>query len=156
MQCHLVMMAFLVSQLDRFNGFASTGVDTEFGREASKMVFEPPSNPLMSPIDKSDLYAVVLLPSTLDTCCGPAVDENSHVRYLNTAAAVPGVYVVGNAACSLTRGLYLAGGVPSFSGITHAFRAVRSIKQEMDELKGNGQCLGHLDNGRNCSSASAM
>lgn len=125
-------------QLDRFNGFAGTGVDSEFGRESYARYFEPPSSPVMSPIDTSDLYAVVLLPSSLDTCSGPSVDEHSHVRYRNNSP-VAGVYAVGNAASSLTRGLYLAAGVPSFSGITQAYRAASSIRQEIDDLDGRGQ-----------------
>jgi FAD binding domain/NAD(P)-binding Rossmann-like domain len=117
----------LKAQLERFNTYAANGVDEEFGRHSFDRTIENPDTPAMAPVDETDLYAVKLIPSTLDTCSGPFVDSNNQVWYESTDEPVPGVYAVGNAACSITRGLYNSPGTPTFQAFVGAYRAARSI-----------------------------
>lgn len=125
-------METFVGQLTRYNGYAEAGVDEEFSRHDYIKQQEPQDTPNMSPIDTTDLFALVLLPSALDTCSGPTVDQDSHVLYAEDSSPVPGIYAAGNAACSLTHGFYLAPGIPTFSAFVHAHRAAASIKVEME------------------------
>jgi hypothetical protein len=107
--------------LQRFNGFAAPGVD-DYPKD-----FEPASYPTMSPIDSRDMYAIVLRPSALDTCSGPFTDgTTSQLQYKN-GTSVPGVYSFGSAACFITHDFYMAPGIPSFSGVTQAYRAAKDI-----------------------------
>jgi predicted oxidoreductase len=117
----------LRAQVTCFNQYAASGVDEKFGRHAFDRAIESPETPAMSPVDETDLYAVKLLPSTMDTCSGPYVDSNNQVWYDSANEPVPGVYAVGNAACSITRGLYIASGTPTFQAYVGAYRAARSI-----------------------------
>jgi hypothetical protein len=117
----------LQAQLDRFNEFADKGIDDDFGRHSYPVQFLRNDFAPMRRIDANDLYAVVLWPSSLDTCSGPLVDERSRVQSQSSESAVPGIYAVGNCASSITRGFYVAPGVPTASAILQSYRATKHI-----------------------------
>lgn len=132
-------VANLDAQLDRFNDFAREGVDREFNRGRS-LAFErdyhagrpdnPYPNEFLNVIDKRDLYAYVLVPSSLDTCTGPFTDRHARTRDVATGEPNDDVFAVGNCSSSITKGFYLAPGVPSFSAIMQSYRIHRYLSGE--------------------------
>ena len=75
-------------QWSRYHKFVDSGVDLEFqrgndvgevldGGDPSILPASLLKNKALAPIDETDLIAIRLLPSTLDTCSGPKVDSSS-------------------------------------------------------------------------------
>ena len=89
----------------RFNGFAETGDDLDFGRglRAYDKVYADPRvtpNPALGPITQAPFYAVRIVPGDVGTAGGLLADE--HARVLRSdGSVVPGLYVCGNAAAPL-------------------------------------------------------
>lgn len=89
----------------RFNGFAETGDDRDFGRgmRAYDKVYADPRvkpNPSLGPIAEAPFYAVRIVPGDVGTAGGLLADE--HARVLRAdGSVIPGLYVCGNAAAPL-------------------------------------------------------
>lgn len=107
----------LKATVERFNGFAATGVDLDFHRGETPIepAWQGPSrgapNRTMTPLASSGPYHALLLGAgVLDTCGGPVIDP--HGRVLRTdGAAIPGLYGAGNCVASPTgQGYFGAGG----------------------------------------------
>ena len=128
-------------QWSRYHRFVDSGVDLEFqrGNDVGEVLDGgdpsiPPAsllkNKALAPIDETDLIAIRLLPSTLDTCSGPKVDSNSRVQKPTISSndgsisfePVKNIFAVGNAAESILAGHYTAPGVPISSGMVGACR----------------------------------
>ena len=90
----------LAATIDRFNGFARSGVDEDFHRGESaydKYYSDPTVKPncSLAPIEKGPFYAVKIVPGDLGTKGGLVTDE--HARVLHEGGAViPGLYAAGN------------------------------------------------------------
>ncbi len=114
-------LANLQATFQRFNGFAKSGVDEDFGRGAQPIDqffhFFGPSQPVhnypnmtMHPIaDKGPYYAVILAAGTLDTKGGPKINEHAQVIDSRNQA-IAGLYGAGNCVASMTGPAYWAGG----------------------------------------------
>jgi len=119
--------ANLATAVERFNGFARSGVDDDFGRgsyaydvEWHQQVFSIPNpdtghdlsepNVTMAPISGTGpYYAAILVAGTLDTNGGPVTD--AHARVLDAYdRAIPGLYGAGNCVASPTGHAYWGGG----------------------------------------------
>ena len=109
--------ANLKATVERFNGFAATGVDLDFHRGETPIepAWQGPSrgapNRTMTALSSSGpYYALLLGAGVLDTCGGPVIDP--HGRVLRTdGAAIPGLYGAGNCVASPTgQGYFGAGG----------------------------------------------
>lgn len=108
----------LQDTITRFNGFAATGVDLDFGRGSSayENAYQGPSrsvtsNRTMYPISNTGpYYAVLLGAGTLDTCGGPVTGVDGHVLRPD-GSEIPGLFGAGNCVASPTgRGYWGAGG----------------------------------------------
>ncbi|AWM01258.1 FAD-dependent oxidoreductase [Bradyrhizobium amphicarpaeae] len=96
--------------VDRYNAFAETGIDEEFGRGSSELNrvngdphYRP--NPCLRRIGPGPFYAVAVWPSDLASSAGLATD--SYGRVLSRDGAhIPGLYAVGTDASSIFRGTY--------------------------------------------------
>ncbi|KAH9259141.1 hypothetical protein BASA81_002761 [Batrachochytrium salamandrivorans] len=121
----------LDQQIDRFNHMAKQGKDTEFGRGDNTAQYcwsitrakdNSLPNKTMFPVEKSQLRAVVLGLSLLDTKGGPNIDRKG--RILNKQnKPLPGLYGAGNAVRSATRNSYPASGVTLSNAVFFGWNA---------------------------------
>jgi hypothetical protein len=121
--------------IDRFNGFARTGVDHDFhrGETPIETTFHGPvaednhyPNGLMFPLaDHGPYYATILAPGTLDTKGGPRVNTSGQVLGADEQP-VPGLYAVGNSTASPTGQSYITGGITFGPIITFSYLAARA------------------------------
>lgn len=109
--------ANLRATVERFNGFAATGVDLDFHRGETPIepAWQGPSrgapNRTMTPLASAGPYHALLLGAgVLDTCGGPVIDPHGRVLRAD-GAAIPGLYGAGNCVASPTgQGYFGAGG----------------------------------------------
>jgi 3-oxosteroid 1-dehydrogenase len=121
----------LKETIARYNGFAETGVDTDFHRgEAPADAFFHSAankrdypNPYMAPISETGpYYAVLLGAGALDTKGGPVFNENGQVLDIHDQP-IAGFYVAGNAGASPSGKSYLGGGGTLGLGVTFGYMA---------------------------------
>lgn len=121
----------LKETISRYNGFAETGVDTDFHRGEAPIdayfhwiaVDKGNKNPYISAIsDTGPYYAILLGAGTLDTKGGPMFDTNGQVIDVHDNP-IPGLYVAGNASASPSGKSYLGGGGTLGLGITFGYLA---------------------------------
>ena len=105
----------------RFNGFAATGVDEDFGRGST--VYERHNgdaghkpNPTLGPVATAPFYAVRLLPADIGAATGLVTDD--HARLLRgDGTAIEGLYAAGADMNSITGGVYPGPGITIGPGI---------------------------------------
>jgi succinate dehydrogenase/fumarate reductase flavoprotein subunit len=96
----------LEASIERYNGFARTGVDDDFGRGSSAIAAywsgEPrpgARNTMHEFRDRGPYYSMLLVAGALDTKGGPKTNAKSQV--LNThGEPIPGLYGAGNCVAS--------------------------------------------------------
>jgi hypothetical protein len=125
--------------VERFNGFARSGVDEDFrrGETPIEITFHGPvaddnhsSNGLMFPLsDKGPYYATILAPGTLDTKGGPRVNTSGQVLGADEQP-VPGLYAVGNASAAPTGQGYISGGMTFGPIITFSYLTAHAAVQD--------------------------
>ncbi len=137
----------LEATIDRFNGYARSGTDPEFGRGAQNYdrawaaFFGPhradshwPVNDLpnatMYPLrDEGPYYAFILGAGMLDTCGGPLINEKAQV--IDTAGnPIPGLYGAGNCVASPTREAYYGAGGTIGPALTFGYIAGMNAHKE--------------------------
>jgi len=108
-----VPAANLAATVERFNGFARTGVDEDFGRGQSAYdhYYGDPTlkNPNMDVIDKAPYYAVRIEIGDLGTKGGLVCDERSQVLR-EDGSVIEGLYATGNASASVMANEYAGPG----------------------------------------------
>jgi succinate dehydrogenase/fumarate reductase flavoprotein subunit len=128
----------LKASIERFNGFARTGVDEDFGRGATwaQRYFsveyrdDPMPNFTMYPIsDTGPYYAIVIGASCLGTKGGPKIDTGSRV-VREDGSPIRGLYGAGNCIGSPTGEAYWGGGSTLGPAIFHGYLAGRNVAQE--------------------------
>ncbi|MBK7730533.1 MAG: FAD-binding protein [Gammaproteobacteria bacterium] len=106
--------AGLAASVARFNGFARSGRDQDFGRgeTISDRYYSDPQvtpNPCLAPIEKPPFYAVKVYPGDLGTKGGVVTDPQG--RALDTAGRpIPGMYAAGNCSASMMGETYPGAG----------------------------------------------
>lgn len=139
--------ATLEGTVNRFNGFARSGVDEDFGRGSTAYnhfrgdpTHQP--NPNLATLEKAPYYAVKIRMGDLGSFAGLDVDDHSAVIDTN-GQAIPGLYAVGSAAVSVFGGGYPGYGSHIGPALVFGYRMGRDIAklssrvgsaQEMDAL----------------------
>jgi succinate dehydrogenase/fumarate reductase flavoprotein subunit len=121
--------AALTETITRFNRFANTGVDADFGKGSDIYARalgdrEHRPNPCLGPVQQPPFYATALYPSSCGTALG--LRTNEHAQVLNGAGqAIEGLYACGLDMNSVFRGNYPGAGANIGPAMTFAFIAAR-------------------------------
>jgi 3-oxosteroid 1-dehydrogenase len=125
----------LAATITRFNDFAVTGVDGDFGRgTGSNPMYEAPregfpSNTMHPIAAQGPYYAIILGASTLDTKVGPITDRDGRVLRADETA-IEGLYGAGNCVASCAGAGYWGGGSTLGPAITFGYLAGRHVAQQ--------------------------
>lgn len=100
----------LEATVERFNGFARSGVDEDFHRGESaydKYYSDPTVKPncSLAPIAKGPFYAVKIVPGDLGTKGGLVTDERARVLR-EDGTVIPGLYAAGNVSSAVMGNTY--------------------------------------------------
>lgn len=123
-----VPAAALTATVERFNGFARTGKDTDFGRgdSAYDRYYGDPTmkNPNLDELDKAPYYAIRIEVGDLGTKGGLVCDENSRVLR-EDGSAVAGLYATGNTSAAVMGNEYAGPGATIGPAIVFGYLAAR-------------------------------
>ena len=119
----------LVATVQRFNGFAKTGKDLDYGRgdSAYDNYYGDPTvrpNPNLAPLEKAPFYAVEVVPGDLGTKGGLVTDEYGRVRRKD-GEIFEGLYCVGNNSASVMGTTYPGPGCTIGATMTFGYIAAR-------------------------------
>jgi hypothetical protein len=120
----------LRATIERFNTFASSGVDADFHRGETPMeqAWQGPTrsttgNRTMYPLTlEGPYYCAILGPATLDTCGGPVIDTAARVLRPD-GSPIPGLFGAGNCIASPAGQAYWGAGGTLGPAITFGFIA---------------------------------
>jgi 3-oxosteroid 1-dehydrogenase len=122
----------LVATIERFNGFARTGVDEDFGRgeSAYDRYYGDPNlkNPNLDVIDRAPFYAIRIEIGDLGTKGGLVCDERARVLR-EDGSAIEGLYATGNASASVMANEYAGPGATIGPSIVFGYVAARDAQQ---------------------------
>jgi len=122
----------LRSTVSRYNGFAETGVDTDFGKGEVELnrfngdVLHKP-NPCIGPVTAPPFYALAVWPADIAVSTGLATDADARVLG-NDGKPIPGLYACGNDMASVMAGSYPGPGTTLGPAIVFAYRAAMHAK----------------------------
>lgn len=123
--------AVLTTTVERFNGFAASGVDEDFGRGEDEYdtFFAGGSGPnkALTPVDQPPYVAARFVLSDLGTKGGLVTDEAGRVLDAATGAPVPGLYASSNSVASVFGSRYPGPGAPLGAAMVFASLAVRDL-----------------------------
>jgi 3-oxosteroid 1-dehydrogenase len=125
--------AGLRETVQRFNGFAQTGVDEDFGRgqSAYNRYYADPTNrpnPSLGPIAEPPFWAAPLHPGDVGTCGGVVADEGARVLRAD-GSVIEGLYATGNCTASLAGPHYVGAGQSIGASAVFGFIAARRAAQ---------------------------
>ncbi|MCZ7631368.1 MAG: FAD-binding protein [Microthrixaceae bacterium] len=120
----------LAETIERFNGFAESGVDADFGRGQAPIgrAWNGPNregspNPTMAPFaSEGPCYCVIVVCGMLDTNGGPVTDTGARVLDFDDNP-IPGLYGAGNCVASPAGQGYWGPGATIGLGITYGHLA---------------------------------
>jgi succinate dehydrogenase/fumarate reductase flavoprotein subunit len=135
--------AGLTETVARFNGFAASGIDPDFGRgetdyqriTAGDLAHRP--NPCLGPIARAPFYAVRLYPGDIGTATGLVTDEDARVLG-DDGTPIDRLYACGNDMNSVMGGNYPGPGITIGPGIVFSHIAVRHIAGRLRSSAGDG------------------
>jgi 3-oxosteroid 1-dehydrogenase len=117
----------LAASVERWNGFAASGVDEDFHRgedEFDRYFAFGPS--CLVPIDQGPFVAARLVLGDLGTKGGLLTDADANVLR-EDRSAIPGLYAAGNTMASMAGPFYPAPGTPIGTAVVFAYRAVNHL-----------------------------
>lgn len=124
----------LVATIRRFNGFARTGVDQDFGRgnSAYDRYYGDPlvrPNPNLAPLLRGPFTAVKLVPGDLGTKGGLLTDADAQVLR-DDGRPITGLYASGNSSASVMGRTYPGPGSTLGPAVVFGYRAARHLAAE--------------------------
>jgi 3-oxosteroid 1-dehydrogenase len=131
----------LVATVERFNEFARTGVDADFGRgeSAYDRYYGDPTlkNPNLDVIDKGPFYAFRIEAGDLGTKGGVVCDERSRVLR-EDGSVIPGLYATGNVSASVMGNEYAGPGATIGPAIVFGYLAAKDAAQQAADRSRTG------------------
>jgi len=133
----------LTETIARYNHYAETGTDEEFGRGTTRLnrfngdAANAP-NPCLRRIGPGPYFAVAVWPSDLASAAGLRTDASGRVL---TASGMPlkGLYAVGTDAASIFRGTYPGPGTMIGPALVFGWRAAMDAAGRLDEEPGSAR-----------------
>ncbi len=123
--------AVLTATVDRFNGFAASGVDEDFGRGEDEydtfFAGGTGFNQALTPLDRAPYVAARFVLSDLGTKGGLVTDAAGRVLEAATGAPIPGLYASSNSVASVFGSRYPGPGAPLGAAMVFASLAVRDL-----------------------------
>ena len=124
----------LAETVERFNGFARTGVDEDFhrGESAYDKYYSDPTvkpNPSLHTIDQAPFYAVKIVPGDLGTKGGLLTDERARVLRAD-GSVIPGLYAAGNVSAAVMGYTYAGPGATIGPAIVFGYLAAEDLAKE--------------------------
>jgi 3-oxosteroid 1-dehydrogenase len=121
----------LVATVERFNGFAATGVDEDFhrGESAYDKYYSDPTvkpNPSLHRIHHGPFYAVKIVPGDLGTKGGLVTDERGRVVRPD-GSVIEGLYAAGNCSSAVMGNTYAGPGATIGPAMTFGYLAALDI-----------------------------
>ena len=122
----------LATSVSRFYGFASSGVDADFGRgkelwRLARAKGED-GNPRLGDVARAPFYGIEMHPSVVSSA---GLDADVHGRVLNQRQnPIPGLYATGNAAANNEFGAGYQAGLTLASSLTFSYLAARHMAQK--------------------------
>ena len=121
----------LTATIERFNGFAETGVDEDFhrGESAYDKYYSDPTvkpNPSLHAIDQAPFYAVKIVPGDLGTKGGLVTDERARVLRPD-GSVISGLYAAGNASSAVMGRTYAGPGATIGPALVFGYLAAEDI-----------------------------
>jgi succinate dehydrogenase/fumarate reductase flavoprotein subunit len=119
----------LAATVTRHNGFATTGIDEDFGKgsDAYQRNLGDPShrpNPCIGPVSTPPFYAVRIHASDIGASCGLVTNEVAQVLRPD-GSPVEGLYACGNDMNSIMAGTYPGPGITIGPAMTFGYLAAR-------------------------------
>jgi 3-oxosteroid 1-dehydrogenase len=123
--------AGLRETIERFNGFASTGIDEDFhrGESAYDKYYSDPTvkpNPSLHSIDQGPFYAIKIVPGDLGTKGGLVTDERARVLRPD-GTAIEGLYAAGNVSAAVMGHTYAGPGATIGPALVFGYLAAEDI-----------------------------
>ncbi|UZW57049.1 FAD-binding protein [Sphingobium sp. JS3065] len=119
----------LLATIERFNGFAASGIDIDYQRGASAFdrahgdpTVKP--NPNLGAIERAPFYAVAIYPGDIGCAGGLVTDEDGRVLR-KSGDPIEGLYATGNSTASVTGRSYPGAGSTLGPAMVFAYRAAR-------------------------------
>jgi 3-oxosteroid 1-dehydrogenase len=127
----------LTATVDRFNGFARSGVDEDFGRgnSASDRYYgddRAGDNPCLAPLERGPYYAIRVFPGDLGTKGGLRTDSAARVLDANNQV-VAGLFAAGNASASVMGRTYPGAGGTIGPAMCFGFLAAETAHAEASQ-----------------------
>ena len=124
----------LEETVQRFNGFAASGVDEDFHRGESgyDRYYSDPTvkpNPSLHALDQAPYYAVKIVPGDLGTKGGLVTDERARVLRPD-GSVIPGLYAAGNVSSAVMGHTYAGPGATIGPALTFGYLAALDIAKE--------------------------
>ncbi len=127
----------LQATLERFNGFADTGVDADFGRgeSAYDKYYSDPTvkpNPSLHRIENGPFYAVKIVPGDLGTKGGIVTDERARALRPD-GSVIEGLYAAGNVSSAVMGNTYAGPGATIGPALVFGYLAAEDIASTTKE-----------------------
>lgn len=121
----------LQETIERFNGFAATGIDEDFHRGESgydKYYSDPTvkPNPSLHAIDRAPFYAVKIVPGDLGTKGGIVTDERARALRPD-GSVIEGLYAAGNCSAAVMGNTYAGPGATIGPAMVFGYLAAEDI-----------------------------
>ena len=120
----------------RYNGFAETGVDVDFGKGETELNrfngdADHKPNPCIASVITPPFYALAVWPADIAVSTGLATDADARVLG-DDGKSIAGLYACGNDMASVMAGSYPGPGTTLGPAIVFAYRAVMHAKKALD------------------------
>ena len=119
--------------VSRYNSFAETGVDVDFGKGETELNrfngdADHKPNPCIGRVATPPFYALAVWPADIAVSTGLATDADARVLG-NNGKPIPGLYACGNDMASVMAGSYPGPGTTLGPAVVFAYRAVMHAKK---------------------------